>query len=543
MEKDVAALSVGRLVDREKAFFSTLNRLAEWEQNMGCVDGGIIGTGQADYTKGSTAYTLFLDDNAFALIDIPGIEGDEAKYKEIITASLAKAHVIFYVNGSGKMIEKDSLEKIKMYMHDGTSVYALFNVHVKGQKTRIPGIDKTLQEELAAAYEKNKAMLRTEEELQSFLGDNFKGSVPLNGLLSFCALAMDGHGNTTIVQDERKSLRSDQTKFLKEYNDDVATMRADSHISLVQDVIADKVDHFDEYIQEENLKKLKTRLSDMLADMSVLQENENKKIKDFLRDYETFERLCENARDDFVRDIGWIGRDVVEMAFLPVQDRLFSEIEQTGGKLKQSTVEMIFNQQKDQISRDIQTGVNRKIESAVSDYQQSVQEAEKRLIQDMQRSQSKFEVAMGAEKLYFDTSFMKALKISGKELGKGALKIAGYGVTGFKIGTVIPGLGNVVGAVIGVVVGVVMAIVDIFTSKETRIHRAKQRLKELLDNQITEITDNIKEQIKQMGMEAKIQQNHAAIQDRIQAQRKAFTEIQRIMQVLELELRAAHQKI
>lgn len=543
MEKDVAALSVSRLVDREKAFFSTLNRLAEWEQNMGCVDGGIIGTGQADYTKGSTAYTLFLDDNAFALIDIPGIEGDEEKYKEIITASLTKAHVIFYVNGSGKMIEKDSLEKIKMYMHDGTSVYALFNVHVKGQKTRIPGIDKTLQEELAEAYEKSKAMLRTEEELQSFLGDNFKGSVPLNGLLSFCSLAMDEHGNTTIVQDERKSLRSDQTKFLKEYTGDVAAMRADSHISLVQDVIAEKLDHFDEYIQEENLKKLKTRLSDMLAKMSVLQKNENKKIKDFLRDYEAFERLCENARDDFVRAIGWIGRDVVEAAFLPVQDRLFSEIEQTGGKLKQSTVEMIFNQQKDQISRDIQTGVNRKIESAVSDYQQSVQEAEKRLIQDIQRSQSKFEVAMGAEKLYFDTSFMKALKISGKELGKGALKIAGYGVTGFKIGTVIPGLGNVVGAVIGVVVGFVMAIVDIFTSKETRINRAKQRLKELLDNQITEITDNIKEQIKQMGMEAKIQQNHAAIQDRIQAQRKAFTEIQRIMQVLELELRAAHQKI
>ena len=135
MTKDTTALSVGRFIEKEQSFCRTLCRLTEMEHNMGCIDGKIIGTGQADYTKGSTAYTLFVDDNAFALIDIPGIEGDERKYKEIIKASLAKAHVIFYVNGSGKMIEKDSLEKIKAYMHDGTSVYAIFNVHIKGQKT------------------------------------------------------------------------------------------------------------------------------------------------------------------------------------------------------------------------------------------------------------------------------------------------------------------------------------------------------------------------------------------------------------------------
>ena len=535
MTKDVAAVSVSHLVEQEKTFYNTLSRLAALEQNMGCIDGKIIGTGQSDYTKGSTAYTLFLDDNAFALIDIPGIEGDESKYREIIKASLAKAHVIFYVNGSGKMIEKDSLEKIKAYMHDGTSVYALFNVHVKGQKTRIPGIDKTLQEELAEAYEKSKFMQRTEEALQSFLGDNFKGSVSLNGLLSFCSLAMDDYGNTTIVQDESKYLRSDQAKFLKEYTNDSAAMREDSHISQVQDIITDKIDHFDEYIQEENLKKLRVRLSDMLSDVRVLQENENKKIKDFLRDYEMFQRNCETARDDGVRAIGLIGRDVVEAAFLPVQERLYTEIEQTGGKLKESAVEMIFAQHKEQIAKDIQSGVNRKVEAAVEEYRLAVQEAEKRLLSDIQRSQSKFEVAMGTQQLYFDASFTKALKISGKDLGKGALKIAGYGAMGFRIGTWIPGVGNIIGAVVGVVVGLVMAVLDIFTSRETRINRAKERLKDSLDNQIAEIVTDIKGQIQDAGIVQKVQQPHASIQSRIQTQRDSFVEIQHIMQVVEIQ--------
>ena len=83
------------------------------ERNMGCVDGRIIGTGRSDYTQGSTEYNLTIGDKTFALIDIPGIEGDESKFEEIIRDSLDKAHTIFYVNGSGKKLEQATLEKVK----------------------------------------------------------------------------------------------------------------------------------------------------------------------------------------------------------------------------------------------------------------------------------------------------------------------------------------------------------------------------------------------------------------------------------------------
>ena len=95
--------------------------------NLGCVDGVIIGTGRSDFTQDSTMYNLLIGEKKFAMIDIPGIEGDESAFEAVIKKSLEQAHVIFYVNGSGKKIEKESLEKIKRYMHDGTSVYAVFN--------------------------------------------------------------------------------------------------------------------------------------------------------------------------------------------------------------------------------------------------------------------------------------------------------------------------------------------------------------------------------------------------------------------------------
>ena len=120
MVKNTVKTSVDTLVVQEMEFCRSLYDLTNIEGNLGCIDGKIIGTGQPDYTQASTEYNLVVDDNEFLLIDIPGIEGDEGKYREIIRKSLVKAHVIFYVNGSGKKAEKDTLEKIINYMHDGT---------------------------------------------------------------------------------------------------------------------------------------------------------------------------------------------------------------------------------------------------------------------------------------------------------------------------------------------------------------------------------------------------------------------------------------
>ena len=44
-------------------------------------DGSIIGTGQSDYTKGSTEYSITINNKEFILMDMPGIEGHEKTSK------------------------------------------------------------------------------------------------------------------------------------------------------------------------------------------------------------------------------------------------------------------------------------------------------------------------------------------------------------------------------------------------------------------------------------------------------------------------------
>ena len=93
-----------------------------------CVDGLIIGTGQADFTLGNTAYTLNHQGRAFLLIDVPGIEGNERKFTHQVAQAIAKAHLVFYVNGTNKKPEAATAKKIQSYLGRGTQVCALVNV-------------------------------------------------------------------------------------------------------------------------------------------------------------------------------------------------------------------------------------------------------------------------------------------------------------------------------------------------------------------------------------------------------------------------------
>ncbi|MCZ5156208.1 hypothetical protein O5838_09495 [Escherichia coli] len=56
------------------------------------VDGLIIGTGESDFTKGNTHYDLCIDDKVFRLIDVPGIEGNENCYADLVKEAVAQAH-------------------------------------------------------------------------------------------------------------------------------------------------------------------------------------------------------------------------------------------------------------------------------------------------------------------------------------------------------------------------------------------------------------------------------------------------------------------
>lgn len=532
------------LMTREQTVISEFSRLLDLENNLGCVDGKIIGTGRSDYTQGSTIYNLSIGDKSFALIDIPGIEGDESSFEGVIQDSLDKAHVIFYVNGSGKKIEKATLEKIKKYMRDGTSVYAVFNVHCKAKKERLPGIDKTFVEELEYAYLRQDEIIeQTEAELKAFLGSNYKGSISLNGLLSFCGLAVDNDGKTTIVDEKDKSLRVDQQKYLKEYSYKAQDLVRDGHIAIVQDTIAAKVNNLESNIYEENIKKLRRRLQKMQTKVDKLSTAESSKIRGFIQIYNEFESNCFYAKEDFIQAIRHVGYNAASDAFLDVKSDLFQMVESEKGKTKTADIQEYFNTHKDRIIQSIQEKINNKMAQAEQDYAEAIKDAQDRLVKDFEREQTEFEISLSAENLSLDDVLGNALKYSWKSFGNDAFRVVSLALSGAGIGSLIPGIGTIIGAAIGALVGILSSIWNFFATEDSRVNKAKEKIERAINEQIDVVSDDIKSEMDKLDFEKRINASYDQIYEQAEKQKDTLTQIERVLRVVSDELGRKSRKI
>ncbi len=536
---------IKELIDKISQYISSYKQLTMIECNRGCVDGEIIGTGRADFTQNSTEYNLTIGDKTFVLIDIPGIEGDESRFEDVIQKSLDKAHTIFYVNGSGKKTEPATLEKIKKYMHDGTSVYAIYNVHCKGRKKIIPGIDKPFEEELSAEYLKKEDIIRQDEtNFNSFLGKNYKGSLSLNGLLSFCGYAIDASGKTTIKYEKDKNLRSNQEKYIKEYSGNITRLREDSHIKLVQDIIEDKVDSFEDDIYKENIKKLNSRIGDMIVKIDNLKAVENKKIDEFITTYNEFESNCRVAKDDYIHTVKHIGYNATADVFENVKSDLFDMIDKDKGKIDSKKVQKYFDTHKNEIIKNIENLLNAKMNQAQKDYENAIEDARQRLIKDFQRKQINFEISLSAKAIELDDSFADALKYNLKSFGGDLVCVSSLVLSGVGIGTaVMPGIGTVIGAFVGAILGVLGRVWNYFASEAKRISRAKEKLQQTIDDQIDEVSANIKNELKNLDFEEKINDSYNQIYNQAEKQKEALESVKALLNNVYKNLKMNNNKL
>ena len=135
-------------------------------------DGRSIGEGYKDFTKtvNKIAY------KNINLMDMPGIEGREHKVIKNIHKAVNKSHVVFYVVGTNKEPEEQTISKIKKFLKDNVKVYSIINARGK------PTIYKYKKE----LKDKNTLIVenRVREKFTDLLGGNYAGNVIVNGYLS-----------------------------------------------------------------------------------------------------------------------------------------------------------------------------------------------------------------------------------------------------------------------------------------------------------------------------------------------------------------------
>ena len=535
---------INALISTEETFICSFDDLVIGGNNRGCVDGKIIGTGRVDYTRDLTMYDMSISGRPFSMIDVPGIEGDERKFEEIIRKAIDKAHLVFYINGSGKKIEKGTLEKIKKYMHDGTSVYSVFNVHCKPKKSRIIDIDGTYSAELEKAYiQSNEIINQTERELRAILGSNYKGSISINGLLAFCSLAFNNNGLSTIVYDRDKLLRSDQQKYLNEYDLDKQSMLEDSRIYEIQKIIEGMISGFSSHIYQENIKKLKNRLSEMIERVKYLKISEDNKIHGFKSIYDEFERNCNSAKEDYIHSLDQIGYNAATDAFSEVKNELFRKIEDQRGRTKPQEIQAYFDNNKERIIENLKNSLNSRMEQLQKEYEERLSDALQRLIKDFDKTHTMFRISLSAANLSIDDSFAKELRYNLKSFGSDAFRVVSLGVSGFMLGSAIPVIGNMLGAILGVLAGVILSIWNFFAKESDRVNKAKSRLQSAIDEQIYNVDQEIRKQLDELKYEDRINESYEEICNNINNQKAMLDKANSILAMVESELVVSRAKL
>lgn len=453
------------------------------------VDGEIIGTGRSDYTQDVTGYSLYKDGKQFVLYDVPGIEGNESAYEEIIHKAVNKAHIVFYVNSDTKKVEPKTAEKIKKYLRNDTDVYSVINVHLPPKAKRVVEIDGTYQDELKAAYKKDEKNIKpqTEETLKNVLGKNFQSGILVNGLQAFSASAFDnGLKFSTIVPDtEDKNLRATQKKFFSEYSDDVDAMCKDSNIKGITEIINNHTENPQEFIVESNKKKLIARLNDFYEKISRLKNDSIKFGGKFIDAYNEIKKTVSNAESYFVSymERGYIENAVQEVVNSELE-KMYDLIEKNEGKLKKDDYQYFFDNRKKEMETAIQNNLKEGYEDAVEEFKTAIEEAQNRFGKDIANLAKFASVHFPAIQNMDFKKIAMEMKFTGKDFGGAFVKVGSLALSGFFVG-------NIIGAVIGAIAGVVFAIVDIFMGKAKKIAKAKAQAKGIFDN----LADNIIEKL------------------------------------------------
>lgn len=485
------ATKLTNLINRQLPLFLqdavTLERLKLSSQQT---DGLIIGTGEEDFTQGNTVYTLHYKDKIFQLIDVPGIEGNESKYEEMVKSAIAKAHLVLYVNGTDKKPEQGTAEKIRSYLRRGTQVCPLININYHADQFVDEGVPESL------VKSEDKTLSATVHVLEAVLGKEvlLPGHY-VQGLIGFSSLAMRAETmQTTIHPSRHYDLAIQQKNYLKHFPSP-KVMYEFSQIKDVAQVLHNKLGTFREDIIESNKAKIKELLSDNIHELEkTLHEYHgfmgktrpifNECRENIQKELLSFEQLIESGRKNlwssFFTDLCEEANDIVQKHFGD-NDQISSAIERAY-KSKQEALGAQFDEN---FTRSLNTMLN------------AIETSMVRLIENVQRVelQQRFvNEGFSKDMSFHSTNMDMGFKL--KDFGRMAVDFGSYMLSGAAIGSAFPGIGTIIGVAVGAAIGTLKIIIDIFTSKEDRIRKAQAKIQNQIDDVRRQILKNLDKDVR-----------------------------------------------
>lgn len=455
-------------------------------------DGLIIGTGEADFTKGNVPYEFNYRDKVFQLIDVPGIEGNEAKYEPLVKQAIEKAHLVIYVNGTNKKPEEVTTRKIKSYINQYAKIYAICNVRGKADSYEFEDDQVSLEK---THTEINNVLDQTLSVLNQNVGqDLIEGGQCIQGLLAFSALAFDQENNETTMSYSRKDLIKTQKSYMRDFSS-LEKMKSFSQINVLEQKIISKFSTFEQDIVESNKRKIVRKIEEVIA---VIQEQ----LKIHLELQNKIKKEIDVGKDsisrtlvDFENNLLNKSNNAISFAFSTIAEDGCVAIEDKFGEqdIISSTIKNIVDHESRNLSKRLD-----EIKAEVSlKFSNNLTEVIQRIGRNIEQVQINFDLEH-SRNLKFSINFSNTSIFDAKSMGKGLIEIGGMAALGASIGTVFPVLGNIVGGLIGGVLGLVKAIIGIFSSRQSKINKAQSQFRTNVNSAQSNFKSQVKDSVHQM---------------------------------------------
>ena len=471
------------------------------------VDGLIIGTGKADFTQGNTCYSLNYKGKTFQLIDVPGIEGDEGKYAGMVREAVAKAHLVFYVNGTNKKPEKTTAEKIRSYLHRGAQVCPIVNVRGNADAYEF----EEDRESLEAHGGASSALEQTMMVLESVLGkDTLLPGRCTQGLLAFCALAIDHETRQTTIHPSRDAnLVLQQRNYMKHFASAKAMVEF-SQVRAVAEVLHTKLSTFREDIIESNKTKVRELLAENAKELKAALKQHQAFIAQVEPEFEKCRVSLRGAVQSFERLVTAGRKNLWSDFFNHLSDRADDIVAEHFGDNDAITraLKKASHAQQNKLGPRIEA----QFDECLGTLQDSIRQAMERLVEDIQRVEFQQRIKFdGASQrtIYSDVELDMDLGL--KDWEGIAVSIGSYAVTGAGIGSSFPVIGTVIGAAIGAAVGALVSLMHYFSGKEKRIRQAQVHVQEKLNEARNTVMHDLAGETKQLVKQVQVEMEASAL--------------------------------
>lgn len=463
------------------------------------VDGTIVGNGSQDFTKNYTTYSFKINDVSTQLIDCPGIEGNEEKFRQIINDALKKCHLVCYVAREAKGIESKTLERIKTYLGENVEVLGIQNIPFNPTR-EYDGEDYDLDMRRRIARD-SVSRRNIEKALLSVLPQElYLQTLSIAALPGLCAVACRDDGTTLAkpedfpangaVRESIETLCRQQRNFVRHTTPE--KLLNSSRILELKSEIEACCENAPIRIKRNAYLRLLQALREVYLVPLSNDEGALKRIKlTKCREIDAYVRSVTDANGQMSRNMRYAVRDAVDEFFrCDVLDEIIYPHIERNENIDEPELSSELEAKKQLLNKALKKRISTAITLCAEEFVKRIKQYTGDLVHGGE---------LDVKGVSVNIPWLQGESFSFSDLGVWAMDIGGYAIAGASIGSAYPVIGTAVGAVIGTFVGVCVSILRFFETKGRKITRLKNEAREKVEESAQNLFNQIEPEIKKIA--------------------------------------------